>query len=87
MPSGGDWEKLARRCVVRAMSHEDAEQYFSEPVDAVADGLPDYLDVIDQPMDLGTVLEKLDNRKVRGRRCAGSPRPERRRDAPKRPFR
>ncbi|XP_058258798.1 bromodomain testis-specific protein isoform X2 [Hemibagrus wyckioides] len=35
---------------------------FYEPVDAVALGLHDYHDIIHQPMDLGTIKKKMDNR-------------------------
>ncbi len=31
----------------------------SEPVDPIALGVPDYLDVIKKPMDLGTILSRL----------------------------
>ena len=35
---------------------------FLDPVDPVALGIPDYFDIIKQPMDLGTIRKKLDNR-------------------------
>jgi SAM-dependent methyltransferase len=34
---------------------------FNQPVDPVALGIPDYFDVIQHPMDLGTVSKKLEN--------------------------
>lgn len=36
-----------------------AKLLFNEPVDPVALGLPNYFDVVKQPMDLGTILSKL----------------------------
>ena len=38
---------------------------FYEPVDAESLGLPDYHDIIKQPMDLGTVRTKMDNLQYR----------------------
>ena len=38
---------------------------FYEPVDAESLGLPDYHDIIKQPMDLGTAKTKMDNRQYR----------------------
>jgi hypothetical protein len=37
--------------------------YFQKPVDPVLDGVPDYFKKIRQPMDLGTVLSKLESNK------------------------
>ena len=33
---------------------------FREPVDPIANDLPDYFEIIKKPMDLGTVKEKMD---------------------------
>ncbi len=41
------------------MAHRNAWP-FNQPVDPVALNIPDYLDVVKQPMDLGTVLKNLD---------------------------
>ena len=42
------------------MSHKHG-WVFNTPVDPVELGLPDYFDVIKRPMDLGTILKKLDS--------------------------
>lgn len=41
--------------------HYTANQWFLEPVDPVALNIPTYHSIIKQPMDLGTMGEKLDN--------------------------
>ncbi len=35
---------------------------FKEPVDPVSDGVPDYLDKVKNPMDLGTMKAKMDRK-------------------------
>ena len=35
-----------------------AQEMFSRPVDPELDGCPNYLSVIDQPMDLGTIRSR-----------------------------
>jgi hypothetical protein len=66
MPSNAnDWQKLSRRCVARVCKHEDAALYFNAPVDPSLDGLPDYLEVIKQPMDLATIIDKIERRQYR----------------------
>lgn len=42
------------------MNHEHA-WVFDRPVDPVALGIPDYFDVIDEPMDLTTIKNNLEN--------------------------
>ena len=66
MPSNAnDWQKLSRRCVARVCKHEDAALYFNAPVDPSLDGLPDHLEVIKQPMDLATIIDKIERRQYR----------------------
>jgi hypothetical protein len=35
--------------------------YFQEPVDPAKFGIDDYFDIIQEPMDLGTIKKKLNN--------------------------
>lgn len=42
------------------LMHQDPESIpFRAPVDPIALGIPDYLDIIKKPMDLGTIEKKL----------------------------
>lgn len=43
-------------------THQNINWPFMQPVDPVALGIPDYFSVIKNPMDLGTIRRKLDNR-------------------------
>ena len=69
MPASGELSCLSlRKCQsyvsvkVRALlDTRDAAIYFAAPVDAVALNLPDYHDKIKNPMDLGTLQNKLLN--------------------------
>jgi hypothetical protein len=49
------------RCekVLCALERHKFASIFAQPVDAAAMNLPDYHDVVKQPMDLGTIREKL----------------------------
>jgi hypothetical protein len=49
-----DYEKI----IEKLMAHPNAWP-FTQPVDPVALNIPDYLDVVKQPMDLGTVQKNL----------------------------
>ena len=51
----------ARRCrdVLSALTRRDPAGTFARPVDPVAMDLPDYLQVVREPMDLGTVKQRL----------------------------
>jgi len=54
-------DKIMRRCVVilkALMTHKDS-WVFNEPVDPVKLCIPDYLEIIQNPMDLGTINKKL----------------------------
>ncbi|CAI5747448.1 unnamed protein product [Peronospora destructor] len=44
--------------VVNRLLKEEASDLFSRPVDPEIDGCPNYLSVIDQPMDLGTIRSR-----------------------------
>jgi hypothetical protein len=52
------WEKVARRMLSTLMKHQKA-WIFNEPVQPEKQGLPDYFDVIQNPMDFGTIEKKL----------------------------
>ena len=49
------------REITRELSKQHLSIYFNEPVDAVKLGIPDYLDIIKEPMDFGTVARNLEN--------------------------
>jgi len=52
------WDKAAKRMIANLWKNGSA-WIFYEPVDIVKLGIPDYHDIIKQPMDLGTVKNKL----------------------------
>mmetsp|Transcript_29414 Transcript_29414/g.29148 ORF Transcript_29414/g.29148 Transcript_29414/m.29148 type:complete len:264 (+) Transcript_29414:3-794(+) len=45
--------------IIRALSCLPCSRPFLKPVDVLALGIPDYLTIIDRPMDLGTIKTKL----------------------------
>jgi hypothetical protein len=45
--------------VREVMAQDTAREYFNEPVDVEALGIPDYVGVVQRPMDLGTVARNL----------------------------
>ena len=47
--------------LVKCVYDHPLAKIYRDPIDWVADGTPDYLDVIKTPMDLGTILRKLDS--------------------------
>lgn len=54
-------EQLLKKCealLKRLLAHKNAVA-FKEPVDPVRLGIPDYFSIISEPMDLGTVMKKL----------------------------
>ena len=59
-PIYDSWEKAAKRLINTLWKHNNA-WIFHEPVDAMKLGIPDYFDIVKQPMDLGTVKAKLQN--------------------------
>ncbi|XP_047335240.1 bromodomain testis-specific protein [Impatiens glandulifera] len=48
--------------VIRKIMKMEAAEPFNAPVDPVALGIPDYFDVIDTPMDFGTICKNLESR-------------------------
>jgi Bromodomain len=52
------WKDAMVKIVSRILAKKDAE-IFAEPVPHVELGLTDYLDIVKEPMDLGTVMRKL----------------------------
>jgi len=56
------WEKVAMRMMKHLMKLNQA-YLFLEPVDPVKLQIPDYFDIITEPMDFGTIKEKLSQHK------------------------
>jgi Bromodomain len=54
------WDKAAKRMMNSLWKHNQA-WIFYEPVDPKKLNIPDYFDIIKQPMDLGTVKSKLNS--------------------------
>lgn len=49
----------AKKAIQATMRHKHAKAFFNEPVDFEDLGLTDYVEVVKQPMDLGTILQRL----------------------------
>ncbi|KAK4378697.1 hypothetical protein RND71_000559 [Anisodus tanguticus] len=47
--------------VIRKIMKMDAAEPFNTPVDPIALGIPDYFDVIDTPMDFGTICSNIES--------------------------
>jgi hypothetical protein len=45
--------------VTTKLSYSPLAGLFLQPVDPIPDGCPDYLSIIKEPMDIGTILDKL----------------------------
>ena len=59
-PSGQTHDlSKAKRVVAATMKLKMAKLLFNQPVDPETLGLPNYFEVVKQPMDLGTVLSRL----------------------------
>lgn len=56
-------ELEAALMVVKKIMRMDAAEPFNTPVDPVSLGIPDYFDVIDKPMDFGTICHTLEKGK------------------------
>ncbi|GMH39344.1 hypothetical protein BSKO_07242 [Bryopsis sp. KO-2023] len=54
-------KRKAVRVLKQVMRNRLAQTFFNKPVDPEALGIPDYPHIIKEPMDLGTILEKLGN--------------------------
>lgn len=59
-PVRAEWKRLAGE-MMRELEQRDEEGWFAAAVDPERDGVPDYLDIIKEPMDFATI-------KVRDRR-------------------
>jgi hypothetical protein len=58
--SGSDLSMdLVKTILAKITKNRDAQTFFMQPVDWKALGLPDYPEVVKNPMDIGTVKEKL----------------------------
>lgn len=52
------WEKVALKIVTKCISLKCA-YFFLDPVDLIKLNIPDYFDVVSQPIDLKTVKQRL----------------------------
>lgn len=59
-PQKNEQELNAALAVIKKIMKTDAAKPFNAPVDPTALGIPDYFDVIDSPMDLGTICNNLE---------------------------
>jgi len=59
-------DRLMEKCseILRELQNKDSYKFFLEPVDPVALNLPTYFDIIDEPMDLGTIQKKMNAKEV-----------------------
>jgi hypothetical protein len=56
-----DKELAAALEAIKKIMNMDAAEPFNVPVDPVALGIPDYFDIIDTPMDFGTICQNLEH--------------------------
>jgi hypothetical protein len=56
--SGPEWVKVAREVLTRCQKHAKARP-FMEPVDPETEGLDDYFQIIEDPMDFSTIANRL----------------------------
>ncbi|CAL8463497.1 g3031 [Coccomyxa elongata] len=54
-------KKKVQKVLKKVMQHEIAESFFNEPVDPDALGIPEYREIIRNPMDLGTIARRLES--------------------------
>ena len=52
------WERVARKIINTLLNHKYG-WIFEKPVDTIADEVPTYFDVIEKPMDFGTIKKNL----------------------------
>eukprot|EP00282_Hemiselmis_andersenii_P026421 CAMPEP_0172010114 /NCGR_PEP_ID=MMETSP1041-20130122/7555_1 /TAXON_ID=464988 /ORGANISM="Hemiselmis andersenii, Strain CCMP439" /LENGTH=122 /DNA_ID=CAMNT_0012664449 /DNA_START=19 /DNA_END=383 /DNA_ORIENTATION=+ len=59
-------QEWAKKCmaVLKAVKAHKHGWIFSEPVDPIKLQIPDYFDVIQRPMDLGTIKTNMENNKI-----------------------
>ena len=55
--------------LAEVMSRDAAREFFNEPVDAVALGIPDYLDIVERPMCLGEIADRVRRQLDDAERC------------------
>ncbi|KAA8536584.1 hypothetical protein F0562_029062 [Nyssa sinensis] len=60
-PQYNEQELNVSLVVIKKIMKMDAAEPFNVPVDPIALGIPDYFDVIDTPMDFGTICSSLEN--------------------------
>lgn len=60
MATAENWRQLALSVVSQLMQHQHAQSLFNSPVDVKGLGITDYFSVVNQPMDLGTVRDRLE---------------------------
>ncbi|KAL9180340.1 hypothetical protein ACHAXT_008310 [Thalassiosira profunda] len=55
-------DRLMDRCrqILKELMDADVQRIFAAPVDPIALGIPQYLDIIKDPMDLGTVQKRME---------------------------
>lgn len=58
----------SKRVLCAVMRTHSAKQWFNDPVDPISLNLPDYFDVIKEPIDLGTIRKRLEE----GHKCEWS---------------
>jgi len=60
--------RMMAKCaeIIKFVSEKDNStgKFFSEPVDPVAHGIPTYYQIINEPMDLGTIQRKMDANEI-----------------------
>lgn len=54
------WEKIAKKLMNTLWKHKDAD-LFHKPVDPEELNIPDYFNIIKNPMDFSTIKKKLTN--------------------------
>jgi hypothetical protein len=52
-------QRWLRPVIQKLMMNPKNQNFFNKPVDAIALGIPEYSDIIKQPMDLGTIRSRL----------------------------
>lgn len=60
-PRSNDLELKAALEIIKKIMKMDAAEPFNAPVNPIALGIPDYFDVIDTPMDFGTICGNLES--------------------------
>jgi hypothetical protein len=61
-----EMDRYMEKCgqIVKELMDIDVQKIFCAPVDPIALGIPQYPDIIKEPMDLGTIKTKLDNNEI-----------------------